>query len=202
MHPSSSSRYGRFRFDAGSLALNFVATVRHRGSRPRDLLSSPERLVRWFGLAAPHIAVCAVSAGDHEKALLLREAVHRTLRSLIRNEPPDPRDVDLVNEWASHPPSHPRIETPSLEVRWVCADPAGSVLSEIARDAVTIIGSGARSRLKMCDSESCRMLFLDNSPPNRRRWCAMSICGNREKIRSFRSRKKESERKGPSFDGR
>jgi predicted RNA-binding Zn ribbon-like protein len=198
--PSTTSRYGRFRFDAGSLSLNFVATVRHRGSRPRDLLSSPEDLVRWFGTAVPHLAVSSVSAGDHEKALLLREAVYRTLRSLIRNETPDPRDLDLVNGWASHPPPFPRIDAPSCQVRWMCADPVGAGLSEIARDAATVAGGG-RNRLKMCDSETCRMLFLDNSPPNRRRWCAMSICGNRQKIRSFRSRKKETERKGPSPGG-
>ena len=38
-------KYNQFRFDTGSLSLNFVATVRHRGgSQPRDLLSAPEAL--------------------------------------------------------------------------------------------------------------------------------------------------------------
>lgn len=196
-----SSRYGRFRFDAGSLALNFVATVRHRGSRPRDLLSSPEALSRWFGAAIPHIAVAAVLPGNHEKALRLRDAVYRIFLSFIRNEPPDLRDVDFVNECASLPPPLPRIDIPSFQVRWTYADPTGACLSLIARDAVTVAGGGTRTRLKMCDNGTCRMLFLDNSPANRRRWCAMSICGNREKIRSFRRRKKETAGKEASPDG-
>jgi predicted RNA-binding Zn ribbon-like protein len=37
------------------------------------------------------------------------------------------------------------------------------------------------------------MLFADNSPANRRRWCAMNICGNREKIKMHRQRKRALE---------
>jgi hypothetical protein len=58
----SCAKYSRFRFDAGSLALNFVATVRHRGSEPKDLLSKPAALSQWFELSGITGAPVSLSA--------------------------------------------------------------------------------------------------------------------------------------------
>jgi predicted RNA-binding Zn ribbon-like protein len=96
--------------------------------------------------------------------------------------------MDVINAAAAESLAVPQVELPSCRIRWECASPAKACLAEVARDAVIIIGSLDRQRLKMCDSQSCRMLFADNSPANRRRWCAMSICGNRAKIKLFRER--------------
>lgn len=186
-------KYGRFRFDAGSLSLNFVATVRHRGSQPRDLLATPEALANWFGSAGCSSIAVSPSERELQAALLLREAIYRALSSLVQKKNPAPADMKLINAAAAEPLAVPQVELPSCRVRWESADPAGACLAGVARDAVMVIGGVDRQRLKMCDSGSCRMLYIDNSPANRRRWCSMSICGNREKIRVFRERKKQPE---------
>lgn len=183
-------KYGRFRFDAGSLVLNFVATVRHRGSQPRDLLPTPAALAEWFGMACLQARGAGPSDRDHRDALLLREAVYRTLRAIIQDEIPDAYDIRRINAAAAYAPAVPQIEIAYCSLRWESAHPARSCLAEIARDAVMIIGNPERNRLKMCSNNGCRMLFVDNSPANRRRWCAMSICGNREKIRAHRQKKR------------
>ncbi len=189
---TSHPKYGKFRFDAGSLALNFVATVRHRGAQPRDLLPTPEALAGWFGAAGCRSPVVRPSARDFEAALLLREAIYRVLSSLLRDEPPDAADLDRINRAAAYALAVPQVETGSCGIRWESTHPAKSCLAQIARDAVMVIGDSGLHRLKMCDNRGCRMLFVDQSPANRRRWCAMSICGNREKIRMHRQRKKSS----------
>jgi predicted RNA-binding Zn ribbon-like protein len=181
-------KYSKFRFDAGSLSLNFVATVRHRGSQPRDLLATPEALSNWFASAGCCSGAAAVTERDLGEALLLRESIYRALSSLVLKKRPVPADMDFINASAAEPISVPQVELPSCRIRWQSANPAKACLAEVARDAVIIIGSIDRQRLKMCDSQSCRMLFADNSPANRRRWCAMSICGNRAKIKLFRER--------------
>lgn len=181
-------KYSKFRFDAGSLALNFVTTVRHRGSQPRDLLSTPEALTEWFRLAGCSSPVVDQSFQDHEEALLLREAIYRTVRSLVQNETPRGEDIDRINAAATYSLAVPQINAMSYSVRWESAHPAKACLAEIARDAAMVIGDVERHRLKMCDNRGCQMLFVDNSPANRRRWCAMSICGNREKIKMHRRR--------------
>ncbi len=186
-------KYSKFRFDAGSLCLNFVATVRHRSSQPRDLLVNPEALVNWFGSAGCSSIAAFSSDQDFSGALLLREAIYRALSALIEKKRPASADMDLINAAAAEPLAVPQVELPSCRIRWESASPAKACLAEVARDAVMVIGSIDRQRLKVCDSRSCRMLFADNSPANRRRWCAMSICGNREKIKVFRERKSQTE---------
>ncbi|MBA4397546.1 MAG: 4-hydroxybenzoyl-CoA reductase [Syntrophus sp. (in: bacteria)] len=186
----SHPKYSQFRFDAGSAALNFVATVRHRGSRPRDLLSTSEAIASWFRLAGCSMPVVQPSVQYLEEALLLREAIYRTVLALILGEVPNGDDRDRINLAASYSLATPNIDAESYGVQWKSPHPARACLSEIARDAVMIIGDTGRQRLKMCDNPSCRMLFVDQSPAKRRRWCAMSLCGNREKIRTHRQRKR------------
>lgn len=185
----SHPKYSQFRFDAGSLALNFVATVRHRGSRPRDLLSTSEAIADWHRLAGCSKTVIQPSVRDLEDAILLREAIYRAVLAVILNEMPNADDLNRINLAASYPLAAPRIDAQSCEVHWKNPHPFRACLSEIARDAVMVIGNTGRQRLTMCDNQSCRMLFVDHSPAKRRRWCAMSLCGNREKIRTHRRRK-------------
>jgi len=193
-HENSQPKYNQFRFDTGSLSLNFVATVRHRGAHPRDLLPMPDALQKWFHLAG--LAAPAVSKKDHEEALLLREAIHDAVRSVILDEKPDKTDIESINKAAKFPTAVPQLHITADGIKWETKHPVKAGLAVIARDAITLMGGAERNRLKMCDSDRCQMLFVDHSPANRRRWCAMSICGNREKIRMHRHRKKSPEKLG------
>jgi predicted RNA-binding Zn ribbon-like protein len=184
-------KYSQFRFDAGSLALNFVTTVKHRGAQPRDLLSTPAALADWLRRACLGALDVEPSFQDVEEALLLRESIYRAVRALIHNETPQADDLNRINITSAYSLAVPQIDTASYHLQWVSTDPIHACFADVARDAVIVIGNGDRHRLKMCDNPSCQMLFLDKSPVNRRRWCAMSICGNRAKVTLHRQRKKE-----------
>lgn len=43
-----------------------------------------------------------------------------------------------------------------------------------------------RSRIRKCGAADCDVYFIDTSKGNRRHWCSMSNCGNREKQRRWR----------------
>ncbi|MFB6396050.1 CGNR zinc finger domain-containing protein [Polymorphospora lycopeni] len=43
-------------------------------------------------------------------------------------------------------------------------------------------------RLKACGAHDCRWVYYDHSPAGRSRWCTMSICGSRAKMRAYRGR--------------
>lgn len=190
---SHHPKYSQFRFDAGSLALNFVTTVRHRGAEPRDLLSTPEALTEWLRLAGCNGPGVRPSFQDHEEARSLREAIYRAVRAFILNETPNQEDLNRINVTAAYTLAVPQIDAAFFSIQWKSAHPARACLAEIARDAVMVIGSVGRERLKMCDNRACQMLFVDHSPVNRRRWCAMSICGNREKVKMHRRQKRLAE---------
>jgi predicted RNA-binding Zn ribbon-like protein len=187
---NSHPKYSQFRFDTGSLSLDFVATVRHRGSQPRDLLSKPEAFMKWLQLVGLLASPAPLSPRDHEGALLLREAIHDTAKSVILREKPGKDDIDLINKAANVSIAIPQLHASADRVIWQSTHPVKACLAIIARDAVKLIGDEERDHLKKCDSGSCQMLFVDTSPSNRRRWCAMSICGNRQKVALHRRRKK------------
>jgi hypothetical protein len=43
-------------------------------------------------------------------------------------------------------------------------------------------------RLKICQNDQCRWLFLDASKNRSRQWCESATCGNRQRVRRFRDR--------------
>ena len=43
-------------------------------------------------------------------------------------------------------------------------------------------------RLKLCENEQCRWLFIDRSKNRSRQWCESETCGNRQRVRRFRQR--------------
>jgi hypothetical protein len=62
----------------------------------------------------------------------------------------------------------------------------GNVLAELQRLADT----KQLDRLKMCASEECHWVFFDRSKPANRRWCSSALCGNRQKTRAYRERRR------------
>ena len=94
---NSHPKYSQFRFDTGSLSLNFVATVRHRGSPPRELLTTPDSLREWLRTVGLVTSPIAISSGDFREAIVLREAIHDTVRSLVLRRKPSVENVDLIN---------------------------------------------------------------------------------------------------------
>ncbi|WP_406304706.1 CGNR zinc finger domain-containing protein [Streptomyces sp. NBC_00885] len=71
------------------------------------------------------------------------------------------------------------------------ADP-DTLASRIAEALAAASADGTWARLKACEAEDCRWVYYDRSPGGRRRWCSMSVCGARAKMRTYRARGKAS----------
>lgn len=69
---------------------------------------------------------------------------------------------------------------------------AGSApgLSAIVAELYDGASNGTLDRLKMCAADECHRVFYDRSKPGTRRWCQSTLCGNREKTRTYRERQK------------
>ncbi|WP_328508015.1 CGNR zinc finger domain-containing protein [Streptomyces sp. NBC_00391] len=63
-----------------------------------------------------------------------------------------------------------------------------------AQDAVDLLLSAEIRRVRVCGADRCALRFLDRSPARNRRWCSMSRCGNRTKVRLHQARTRESGR--------
>jgi predicted RNA-binding Zn ribbon-like protein len=67
-----------------------------------------------------------------------------------------------------------------------------SVLWPIARAAADLLASDQVPYVRACFSKTCEWFFLDTSKNHQRRWCDMTRCGNRAKVRNFYARRKEA----------
>lgn len=45
-------------------------------------------------------------------------------------------------------------------------------------------------RLKACTDQGCRWVFYDATRNRSRTWCSMDVCGNREKTKRYRQRRR------------
>lgn len=168
------------------LVIDFVNT-RDVEEETEDL-DTPARLAAWL---ADHEllddSVGTLRPADLAAAVELREA----LRTVLRGHTGD--DVD--------PTAGTRLEQVAergqLSV-WFAAD--GSI--QIAPRAAGYDGVAARllvpvahaaldgtwRRVKACVADTCQAAFYDKSRNRSGRWCDMAICGNRTKVRSYRSK--------------
>ena len=175
----------------GRLCLDFVATVADRRGQATERLCSPAELAGWLVGGGPLHEAPELGEKDLRQARALREAIYRLVTGAGE---PDPGDVRLLNRFARHP-----TPVPSLSVDRGVRNPDSrqtlpAALSVIARDAIDLLGSPARDRIRTCAAEECGAPFLDTSRPGRRRWCYMGRCGNRAKKATYRQRHARTER--------
>lgn len=194
--------------DGGRICLDFVNTLRSRWrSTPEETLRAPEDLRRWLGdarLLAPAAPASGGAAGLRS-GLLLREAVDRAVMAVAAGTLPDADDVSLLNRTSSAG-RRPALRLVVRDGRLAgapTADLAGDLdtaLALVAQDAVDLLLSADVRHVRVCASDNCAVRFLDRSPARNRRWCSMSRCGNRAKVRlhQARSRARAAQESDPS----
>jgi predicted RNA-binding Zn ribbon-like protein len=52
-------------------------------------------------------------------------------------------------------------------------------------------GDGTWARVKACPADDCQWAFYDFSRNRSGRWCNMAVCGNRHKVRAYRSKRSD-----------
>jgi predicted RNA-binding Zn ribbon-like protein len=178
-----------FRFHGGRPSVNFTATV---GMRWRDggfeRLTDPAALRRWFTEAGLTVESPPCTPADLRHAHELREAIYRLIVARMGRAQPAPDDVATVNTWARKPPPAIELYASADGLRTQPARvTAPSLLAQLARDAVDVIGGADGQRLRECDNAECSLIFIDTSRAGARRWCSMGTCGSRDKMARYRS---------------
>jgi predicted RNA-binding Zn ribbon-like protein len=182
-----------FREGAGRLCLDFLRTLRYRGTPDAtEELARPADLAAWVRQCGP----CGGASGavDEEgvrEGRALREAVYELVTAAGGPGGPGAASSGArsrVNRAAGEAVPVPRL-SPAGELRWYAEDPVRATLAVVARDALDLATSPELlGRLRPCAAASCGALFLDQSRPGTRRWCSMDVCGNRAKKSALRSR--------------
>jgi predicted RNA-binding Zn ribbon-like protein len=177
-----------FNFRSGRLCLSFVATVGERWRGGIERLREPGDLARWCQESGLLVEQIRVTSAELASARELREGIHRQVRRFIDGKGPTHRDERLLNAAAAHPDLVPVLRHGAMMRTAPASGAAPAALSTVARDAITMLATVDRARLRECASPECGLLFEDTSRPGRRRWCSSEACGGRARAAAYRRR--------------
>ena len=154
-----------------------------------DELVSPTALRNWLAERGLMDSGERVTGADLGRMLDVREG----LRSVIMAHnglPADEQRVEALRKAAARAQltlGFPPDGDPALAPAGRGVDGAIARLMAIVAAAVE---SGDWKRLKACPRDTCNWAFYDRSKNRSGRWCRMEECGNIEKARAFRARKR------------
>ncbi len=162
------------RLVGGRLALDFVNTAdwSHDGQVVHEKIVTKTDLEAWLNA----LTVDASTSGFKISELL---AYRLELRRLLTNGG-DPSVLNAVQNIKITPDSPPEQVGAQQPLQALLAISALSILFD---------GRELR-RLKMCPSDGCGWLFIDETKNARRTWCSMETCGNRAKAARHYARSK------------
>ncbi len=204
-------REPRFELVAGAVCLDFVNTLDDRFMpEKKELLKHYVDLARFAedtgilkdqqvdrlmtkSMQYPEEAQRALSS-----AIRLREAISEIFYALARKKPVPAAALAILNGQVQEAAQHLVLMAGKHRFEWKFeADNSDlfAPLWPIARDAAELLASERVEYVRACASKVCEWVFLDESKNHRRRWCDMTKCGNRAKVRRFYVRKRRSGRK-------
>ncbi len=189
-----------FEWNGGHPALDFVNTLDERPSdAPIEKLATYRDLVRFAELAEliePRTAAALLRSGGRsgsdivKRARRLREHLHDVLAAANSGRPARQLDLDAISAAiraahaarrlvASPAPQHARHH-------WIAGKAAEIPLHACSLAAEGLLVDEARMRIRKCEASDCDAYYVDTSKGQRRHWCSMTGCGNREKQRRRR----------------
>ena len=171
------------------LVQRFMNLHEHVAGNPDDLPPSAE-MVRTFLVERDLLERdTAFDEGDRVLALSLHEALHAKVRANAGERLTD-EQVAVIDDVAQRAGLHPHFghDGPHL----VPSEPGvEGALGRLVAVAFHADLEGSWDHLKECAGGDCTAVFFDRSKNHSGRWCSMSSCGNRAKVRAWRERQRE-----------
>ncbi len=200
-------------FIADHKAIDFLNSIATPSTIEYDWLDDGQSLLTWlshadlipestfeeFSLSGYKLEIDAIAC----KARGLRERLRVFVARHAGNslEPSVLQEISFVNEVLSSDNTYVQIELASEEViasgvsplvlkskrRWLAPESLLLPLVELIAELVSQVNF---TLIKNCEGPPCTLWFYDVSKNHARRWCTMSVCGNRAKAAIHRAKKR------------
>lgn len=193
-----------FDIGAGELCLDLINTLNGRATpSPREQLTDYDAVLRLAGqgeaLTPERITLLratALGAAGQADALaartrVFREALYGVFEAVIHGHAVEEDDLRLVNDELRGALAQVELIPAPGSFRWTVGTATPDLAEPLwmfARSAFELLLSPDLGRVRECANHECGWLFLDLSRNRSRKWCDMSSCGNRAKVRRFRER--------------
>ncbi|MGW8394382.1 CGNR zinc finger domain-containing protein [Pseudoduganella sp. HUAS MS19] len=153
-------------------------------------------VMAWLA-AAGQLAASARAPGQPGELLAAARALRETVRSAVAARKAGRRfGVAALNAALAHAERHLVLveesgDGLSLHTRYAARTPE-QLLAPLAEAAAQLLATADFRLVRKCEDHACTLWFLDRTKSHRRRWCSMTLCGNRNKVAAFRQRQHES----------
>jgi predicted RNA-binding Zn ribbon-like protein len=174
------------------LVIDFVNTL--DPDEPSDGLSTPDQVRSWLvqrGLLGAQDL--AVHERDRAAALRLREAM-RALMFANNGADSDASAAHELDEVARRGQLGVAVGPDGTARLVPRATGVAGALASLVVPVTEAALDGSWRRVKACRADDCQWAFYDRSRNRSGVWCEMAVCGNREKVRAYRSRSHGHER--------
>lgn len=179
--------------------MDFINTQIIQGGQLVELLENFTDLVEWLAAVQILDAVQAEEAihrwsntveGQQvfERALAFRGVLREMVKQIVTGKPVSPMTVEEINQLLRY-----RIHYSTLILgkegfrthSHAEFDEPIHLLTPIAEAASDLLCHADFSLIKKCENPDCILYFYDTSKNHARRWCSMSLCGNRMKVAAY-----------------
>lgn len=187
------------------MCLDFANTLDDRfTNEPKELLKAYVDLARFAEdtgiLSAPEVdrlfTRSQLSPEEAQSALdaaiEMREAMYAVFWTNVNKQPAPRSELIKLNQFVQEAARHAQLVEMGRHFEWRFEEAVhfDAPLWPIARSAADLLASDQLALVRPCAAANCLWLFLDTSKNHQRRWCDMTKCGNRAKVRRFYKRKK------------
>ncbi len=156
-----------------------------------EALGDPRALRGWLAERGLMALNQPATDTDLKHAVAVREAIRGAIGANSGGSI-YPVDIATLNGAVSASRLIPRFGSNGKARLEPHASGVDGALGRIVAAVFAAMNEGDWTRLKVCDSSTCRWAFYDQSRNHSSRWCRMASCGNRQKAKRFRERAKTS----------
>jgi predicted RNA-binding Zn ribbon-like protein len=181
----------KFLFVADDPCLDFLNTQMILKGEPIDTLETFEDLVEWVRESPIEVNVDLNSKKlnrEGEQALneakQFRKVLRDTVINLIHQKRVPDSTLEAINHYMRLRDSHPvllRQKNRFLKKSDDKIQSPNDLLAVIAETAANLFSTADFSLIHKCENEKCILFFYDTTRNHARRWCSMTVCGNRQK---------------------
>ena len=160
-----------------------------------DSLSTPAEAARWLRDHRLLTGRGSISAGELNLLLRSREAIRGLALANNEGAAVARAAATTLNRITKKLRLTVSFDQRAQGVLRPASSGAVGAIARMLGIIYTAMADGTWTRLKACRRDTCHWLFYDHSKNRSSRWCHMSICGNREKAKSYRARHRNVSRK-------